>query len=259
MNVYNYFNSKNMLGCGKFNKFYWTIILSALFKLLINVSFKLEIQKYKEIINISFLNNPVLNDHIFVRFIYYYFGFICLGLIFQKIKISKQQNKINYKKESRINSVESFSSDSGTRNVSRSSLIHSNYLSKISHKAFSGLFLAIIIYIIYEILMFHIDQGNYGGVNFWIFEIFFIHFLLYKSKKLKLYKHQILSFLIIIIFSFGIKFISSFLKQCEYPRQDPNEELMKKINELSPALRNNSIFIKNITETLLNAINKAHE
>ena len=90
----------------------------------------------------------------------------------------------------------------------------------------------------------------------------FIHFLLYQSKKLKLYKHQILSFLIIIIFSFGIKFISSFLQQCEYPLKDPsdiNEEYLKKINELSPILRNNSYYIAILNKTLKNAIIKSNE
>ena len=252
-----------MLGLGKFNKFYWTIILSALFKLLINASFKLDFQELKNIKNISFLNEPILNKHIFVRFLYYYLGFICLGTIFYKMKTSKNKNKINYEKKNESAPEDNFSSDSGTRNASRSLLIHtSNYLELISDKSFRNIFPTIIIYIIYEILIFYIDQGNYGGINFWIFQIFFMHFLLLKSKKLKLFKHQILSFSIIIILSFGIKFISSFTKQCEYPLRDPNdidEEFKKIINGLDPISRNNTIIIKKINETLRKAIINTNE
>ena len=57
-----------MLGLGKFNKFYWTIILSALFKLLINASFKLDFKELTKIKNISFLNEPTFNKYIFVSF-----------------------------------------------------------------------------------------------------------------------------------------------------------------------------------------------
>ena len=59
-------------------------------------------------------------------------------------------------------------------------------------------------------------------VNFWVLQIFFIHFILYRKEKLKLYSHQKLSFAIILLLSFGIYFVSSFLKQCEYLNQDPS-------------------------------------
>jgi hypothetical protein len=224
------------IGFGKFNsRFYWLILFSALMKLLINISFKLQFQDYKSIQYVSILNKPVLNDHIFIRFIYYYLGFIFLGILFQKIKISKQKNEINYKKEIKtINPDESINSDSETRTPSKNEnqLIHRNYLMEISQKSFRPLFYAAILYIAYEMIMFYFNQNNHEGVNFWVLEIFFIHFLLFKKEKFKLYKHQILSFSIIIIFSFGIKFISSFLKQCEYPTKTL-EEAEEKFKEMA--------------------------
>jgi len=69
------------IGFGKVNRFYWLILFSGLFKILINIFFKVEIQKMMLNENISILKFPLLNDHIFVRFIYYYFGFIVLGFI----------------------------------------------------------------------------------------------------------------------------------------------------------------------------------
>ena len=107
-------------------------------------------------------------------------------------------------------------------------MIHTNYLSQISKKFFWPIFPVIIIYIINEMIIFYFDQKNYSGVNFWVLQIIFIHFLFYKKKKIKLYKHQILSFIIIIVFCFGIKFISSFLQQCIYPVRDPNDFEKKK-------------------------------
>jgi len=81
-----------VIGFGKFNRFYWLILLSALFKILTNIFFKIEFQKYIIINeNISILKSPVLNNHIFVRFIYYYFGFVILGLIYIKaLAINKE-------------------------------------------------------------------------------------------------------------------------------------------------------------------------
>ena len=72
------------IGFGKFNRYYQLILLSALFKILINIFFKVEIQKWIVNENISILKSPLLNGHIFVRFIYYYFGFIILGSIYAK-------------------------------------------------------------------------------------------------------------------------------------------------------------------------------
>ena len=243
------------IGFGKFNKFYWLIIGSALLKLLINGLFKIEYHDRIRIEYFSILNKPALNEHIFIRFIYYYLGFICLGILFQKLKISKQQNEINYKKDK--NELNSGINESGTNlnlNPARSkstSLIHHNYLLEISQKAFRPLILAVILFILNEMINFYFNQKNYGAVNFWILEIFFIHLLYFKKNKLKLYKHQILAFSIIILFSFGIKFISSFTQQCIYPEKDPNDidelfkEMVKKFdkNKLTPGI----IMLLNVT------------
>ena len=80
-----------VIGFGKFNRFYWLILLSALFKILLNIFFKVEFQKLIVNENISILKFPLLNDHIFVRFIYYYFGFIILGFIYLISKRVKEK------------------------------------------------------------------------------------------------------------------------------------------------------------------------
>ena len=254
------------IGFGKFNKFYWLIIGSALLKLLINGLFKIEYHDRMNIEYLSILNQPELNHHIFIRFIYYYLGFICLGILFQKLKISKQQNEINYKKDkNELNSGINESETSLNSNPARSkstSLIHHNYLLEISQKAFRPLILAVILFILNEMINFYIDQKNYGAVNFWVLEIFFIHLLYFKKNKLKLYKHQILAFSIIILFSFGIKFISSFTQQCIYPEQDPNdidEKFKEIIKKLDKKFINNTFIISKLNDTLRKSIISTNE
>ena len=179
------------IGFGKFNRFYWLILLSSLFKILINILFKVEIQELIINKNISILNSPVLNDHIFVRFIYYYFGFVILGSIYVKTSaINKEFFKNKFFKEK-------------------------------YKRALLPILLVVIIYIIYEMFTFYIDQRNKAFSYFWVIQIFFIHFFLSRKENLKLYSHQKLSFAIILFLSFGINFISSFLRQCEYPNKDP--------------------------------------
>ena len=248
------------IGLGKFNKYYWNIILSALFKLLINGAFKIDFQNYKEIDHISFLKDPQLNNHIFMRFIYYYLGFICLGALFQKIRIKNQKSEINKKKE--INSVNTPSSETRISSLSKNILIHKNYLSETSKKSFWPLFPSLIIYILNEMIIFYFNQKNYDGVNFWVLQIFFIHILLFKKKTFKLYKHQILSFAIIIILCFGIKFISSFLEQCDFPIRDPNnidEEFKEKIKTLDPQFLENERIMEKINKTIRESIIKNNE
>ena len=63
---------------------------------------------------------------------------------------------------------------------------------------------------------YYIDQINLVVANFWVIQIIFIHLLLFIKEKLKLYSHQKLSFVIILILSFGTNFASTFFKQCEY-------------------------------------------
>jgi len=71
-----------------------------------------------------------------------------------------------------------------------------------------------------------------------------------------LYSHQKRSFAIILLLSFGTNFISSFLKQCEYPYQDPN-----KIDE--SFINNTKIYpskiIENMTKTLKDLAIKQNE
>jgi len=135
-------------------------------------------------------------------------------------------------------------------------LIYNDIYEELDRRALRPILLVVIIYIINEILTFYIDQKNMTCVNFWVLQIFFIHFLLFRKEKLKLYSHQKLSFAIILLLSFGINFISTFLKQCEYPNKDPDkmdEDLNNKIKIFPPKIR------ENIKKAIKDSIIKANE
>ena len=224
---------------GKFNRFYWLILLSALFKILINIFFKVEYQRYMLNENISILTHPLLNDHIFVRFIYYYFGFIVLGFIYLISKRVKEKNNNN--KNQKIKEEEESYAHLQSINGRMGSieLIYNDVYEELGRRALRPILLVVIIYILYEMLIFYIDQRNMACVNFWVLQIFFIHFLLLRKEKIKLYSHQKLSFTIILLLSFGTNFVSSFFRQCEYPIQDPDkmgEDLINKTKIFPPKI-----------------------
>ena len=103
-------------------------------------------------------------------------------------------------------------------------------------------------------LTFYIDQKNMTFVNFWVFQIFFIHFFLFRKEKLKLYSHQKLSFMIILLLSFGTNFASSFFKQYDYPNQNYN-----KIDDINKTIIFPPKIRENITKAIRDSIIKANE
>ena len=83
----------------------------------------------------------------------------------------------------------------------------------------------------YEMITYFIEQRNLVLANFWVIQLFFIHLFLSRTENLKFYNHQKLSFAIILLLSFGINFVSSFFKQCEFPIQDPDKNVKDYINQ----------------------------
>ena len=138
-----------VIGFGKFNRFYWLILLSALFKILINIFFKVEIQKLMDNVNISILKSPILNKHIFVRFIYYYFGFIVLGFIYLISKrVKEKKNNNNQKiKEEEENYAHLQNINEKTASIE---LIYNDVYEELGRRTLCPILLVVIIYIISE-------------------------------------------------------------------------------------------------------------
>ena len=255
---------KCFIGFGKFSKFYWLIICSSLIKLLINILLNLKYLNRENIFavsNSSLLKSPVLNKHIFIYFIYYYFGLFAINLFFLWHKYAREKVKKNYEKYEKIKEIDnntsllhqfSLSSDNSfSLNISNTSYKSnkSNKISfifpntenynykkeyKISKRTIKLLILISFFYIISEFVIYFVSTININNICFGILEIFFIHFLLLKQEKMNIYQHHILSYIIIIIFGFLMKLISSSFPQCVYPEIDPEEEYQK--------MKKNSIF-----------------
>ena len=142
------------IGFGKFTRYYWLILLSGLFKILLNIFFKVEYQRYMINENISILKFPLLNDHIFVRFIYYYFGFIILGFIYlisKRVKEKKYSNKNQKIKEKEEDYVYLQSINGKMGSIE---LIYNDVYEELGRRGLRSILLVVIIYIIYEMLTF---------------------------------------------------------------------------------------------------------
>ena len=166
---------KSIIGFGKFHRFYWLIIGSALIKVLMSVFLRLEYQStdiITKVSNFSIVKYPYVNDHIFIYFIYYYFGFIFFGSIFYCIKRTREKNTIEYKKNFQ---------DIGNNTIYKINVADNASLGSNKSNEYSLLppiffiLLVCFIYMTSEMITFYLDQKNHNNVCFWMLEIFFIH------------------------------------------------------------------------------------
>lgn len=263
------------IGFGKFSKFYWLIIVSATIKLIISILFKLEYINRNEtysVFNSSLIKEPVINKHIFVYFIYYYLGFFNLSLIFLITKHMKRKNKIDYKqpllsddvtiKSNQFNNNNNASTNSSGNisllNISNEmiqvSFLFPNYQAGRNFEPIKILLPIALVFMVSEMIIFYFDQMNLNNISFFMLEIFFIYFFLLKENKFKLYRHHILSFVLILIFGFVIKLVSSLLPQCEYEIEDP-EEAWNKIKDKVGGDRMKDLFY----DAILTAVKKTND
>ena len=237
---------------GKFSKFYFLILFSFLTKLLINVLFRLEYLHPlgMKVDNFSIIKDPVLNNSVLIYFIYYYFGYLLFSLIFLAKNYKKENNKIDFTKELRTPSSEG--------PINKDSKFLSFFFPNISkEKLYESLKLILLISFIYmvgEMIIGYLDQKNHTYFNFCMLQIFFIYLFLLISKKYKLYKHQILSFCLILFLGLGFKLISSLTKQCEYPTQDPN----KLIDDMFKYIEDEALK-ESLKKNIINSITKIND
>ena len=184
-------------------------------KILLSFAFKFEFQDPTEsqINNISFIKNPVLNNHIFVYFIIYYFGYIITNIFFQFI----------YSRCKRKNQADidlSLNLDNRENNINANSILNSDI---ITEKNKWKKYLIFPFYIFSQMIIFYFNQKNYSNISFWMLEFIIIYIFRKKflEKEPTLYKHKKCG-LFFFIFGLGfiIKFISSFFPQCSFENKD---------------------------------------
>ena len=184
------------------------ISFSFLIKIALSLLLKFEFQDPTEsqINNISFIKNPVLNNHIFVYFIIYYFGYIITNIIFQLI-----YSRCKRKNQSDIDL--SLNLDNRENNTNANSIQNSDI---ITEKNKWKKYLIFPFYVFSQMIIFYFNQKNYSNISFWMLEFIIIYIFRKKffEKESTLYKHlQLALFGFIFLCGFGIKFFSSFFPQ----------------------------------------------
>ena len=191
------------------------ISFSVLIKIALSLLLKFEFQDPTEsqINNISIIKNPVLNNHIFVYFIIYYFGYIITNIFFQFI----------YSRCKRKNQADidlSLNLDNRENNTNANSIQNSDI---ITEKNKWKKYLIFPFYIFSQMIIFYFNQKNYSNISFWMLEFIIIYIFRKKflEKEPTLYKHEKCG-LFFFIFGLGfiIKFISSFFPQCSFENKD---------------------------------------
>lgn len=222
---------------GSWNRFYWLIIFSAVIKILISFFYNLSYQGKDGYHSITFLfdGELVLIRHIFVMFIYYYFGYFLLGFIFQK----RKQYRANKELKIRSNSL---TIDNGS--VGRMGLIFERNIPVNKSNIIIPLVFSEISLIISDIVMFYVHQNFYNIVNYWILEAILMHIFLAKERKIA--RHQKFAFILIFVVFLTVYLGRSFFPQCEFYRDEKMEKgLEETINKL-PIIMKTPEMIKKI-------------
>ena len=188
------------IGCGKFNKKYFFILFAILSKLISQLALGLKYSVFKEIKIFDLNLAPI--TYITSSFLFsLIFGIIFLYINHKSLK--KNGNSITSKKISSKN--ENF-------------YIVNVYNPSNSFKAIKILVILGIIFVFTEIFDHLFYSNDLGGLDYWVFDIFFINIFMSKYLKIKIVLHQKYSLYFCVISSFIFKFISSFMKS--HPSED---------------------------------------
>ena len=200
---------KKYLTLGKFDKYYFLIISSALIKLLMNfiTGFFPSLKPNEPIFIFGF--PPILLSHPILNYVIEFFGITIFGLI---IRYIFRQNNKNIGKQF---IVESNTKKDGENNSSskrsNSSLLYHDIFS-INNKLFlKQIFVIFIFYYYGELSINLLDGQGFHLLKIWAFEYISIYYFSKKFINKRIYKHQILALFLTLIFSTLLNFIGSFI------------------------------------------------
>jgi hypothetical protein len=181
------------ISCGRINKYYGYIFLSVFFLLLQDFPFGANYNNSFQELNI--FNLPC--DHSIIHDLFGYIFTFFSSLIVYKIKIKKHKNIL-------INESES---------------IQELKEEEHSKKHLSKLLFIIILWVIEEKLI-QLYMNTLKNLDFWMLELIIMYYFMKKTFNVELYKHQKLSF-IIIIFPSIFKVITIILSCISHDKNDP--------------------------------------
>ena len=181
------------ISCGRINKYYGYIFLSVFFTLLKDFAFGVNYNNsFKElyIFNLS-------NEHVIIHALFGYLLVFFSSLTIYKCKIKKRKNIL----------------------IKESENVQEQKEEKLSKKHLTTLLFIIILWVLEEQLK-QIYMDTLKNLDIWMLELIIIYYFMKKTFNVKLYKHQILSF-IIIIFPFIFKIVTIILSCINPDINDP--------------------------------------
>jgi len=189
--------------CGKWNKNYKYIVLSAIFAFFTNYIFGYtfndfldEIKLFNQINvtandNGNYINDNNNNNHIIINYIFRYLGLILFSFILYKYEIKKRNNIF------KSNSEENIFKPSSIK------LIYNNSEENTKNKIIispSFILLIMIIMVLQEISEEIFYKSNLRDLDFWMFELPLLSYFNLKYFKFRIYRHHKLVICLNLIF-----------------------------------------------------------
>jgi len=182
------------ISCGRINKYYGYIFLSVLFMLLQDLAYGTNYNNsFRELIIFKLQNEHKIIHDVFCYLVVFFSSLV----IYKKYKIKKPKNIL----------------------INKAKIIQDQKEEEHSKKYFTKLLFIIILWAIEEQLK-QLYMNILKNLDFWMFELIIMYFFMKRIFNVKLYKHQILSFLI-IIFPFIFKVGTIILSIISHDNNDP--------------------------------------
>ena len=186
---------KKYIGCGKYNKHYKYIILTAFFAFITNILFGYGYCRGFDILKFPNTDTQlILSHHIIIHNIYRHIGILIISFLLYNIEIyiSKSETKAERTKSAGI------------------ILLHDDTENKLVKKSILNIIFIIIIYIIHDNLTIIYYKSELYSLDFWMLELPIISFFNYILLNVKIYSHHKLSIYLSAVFSLSCKILTLF-------------------------------------------------
>jgi len=183
------------IGCGKYNKHYKYIILTAFFAFITNVLFGYGYCRGFDILKLPNTDTQlILSHHIIIHNIYRHIGILIISFFLYNIEkyISKSENETKAERARSAGII----------------LLHDDIENKLVKKSILNIIFIIIIYIIQDNLTIIYYKSELYSLELWMLELPILSFFHYILLKFRIYDHHKLSIYLCAIFSLSCKLLS---------------------------------------------------
>ena len=209
------------ISIGKFDNYYFLILGSILVKLFITfiTGFYPTLKPNNPLFLLGF--NPKILSHPLIKNSFQYFGIGFGGFILEII--FNKKNKETEKKLLVLNDSNR-SSNNGINSRTISALIYNDIFSKNKKVYLRKIFFVFLSFYFSRISISSLDSLGFHQVKYWTLEFIALYFFSQKFLNIKIYNHQKISLLIILIFTTLIYFINSFIPESDEKCKEGDDE-----------------------------------